>query len=244
MLESRATHVRKRCTALNLRHVKEPLRWFASFALIISQPSQFLTVAMAQILVEGGNPAANLRRAVDYIHLSAERGADIVLLPECLNLGWTHPSARDAAQPIPGPHCDVLMEAAAQSGIPVVAGLVERAGDKIYNSAVVISETGKLLHLHRKIHELDFAQDLYATGDRLGVVETPLGVLGVSICADNFPESPASGMCWRGWAHRSSFRLRRGPWAPITTTSGSRTVSYGAARTRSFTGGMTCPSWR
>jgi predicted amidohydrolase len=57
----------------------------------------------------------------------------------------------------------------------------------------VIGETGKLLHLHRKIHELDLAQELYATGDRLGVVATPLGVLGVSICADNFPESLCIG---------------------------------------------------
>jgi predicted amidohydrolase len=92
---------------------------------------QFLTVAMAQILVEGGNPAANLRRAVDCIGLAAERGADLVLLPECLDLGWTHPSARRAAQAIPGPHCDALMEAAAMGGISVVAGLVERAGEQI-----------------------------------------------------------------------------------------------------------------
>ncbi len=159
----------------------------------MAQAPQFLTVAMAQILVEGGKPAANLRRADDYICRAAQGGADIVLLPECLDLGWTHLSARLDAQPIPGRHCDALMQAAATSGIHVVAGLVERAGERIYNSAVVVDGAGKLLHLHRKIHELDFAQELYATGDRLGVVETPLGVLGVSICADNFPESLSIG---------------------------------------------------
>lgn len=159
----------------------------------MAQTPQFLTVAMAQILVEGGNPAANLRRAVECIGRAAERGAELVLLPECLDLGWTHPSARQAAQPIPGRHCDVLMAAAAKRGISVVAGLVERAGAKLYNSAVVIDGGGQLVHLHRKIHELDIAQELYATGGQLGVVETPLGVLGVSICADNFPESLSIG---------------------------------------------------
>jgi predicted amidohydrolase len=159
----------------------------------MAEASQFLTVGMAQMLVEGGNPAANLRRAVEHLHLAAERGADLVLLPECLDLGWTHPSARHLAYGIPGPPADALSQAAAASGILVVAGLVERAGGKLYNSAVVIDPTGKLLHVHRKIHELDLAQELYATGDRLGVVETPLGVLGVNICADNFPESLSIG---------------------------------------------------
>jgi predicted amidohydrolase len=178
---------------------------------------------MAQILVEGGQPAANLRRAVESIALAAERGAEIVLLPECLDLGWTHPSARHAAQPIPGRHCDALMRAAAESGISVVAGLVERAGGKLYNSAVVIDGGGKLLHLHRKIHELDIAQDLYATGDRLGVVDAPLGVLGVSICADNFPESLSIGhvlarmgaqiiLSPSSWAVRADYDQEREPY--------------------------------
>jgi len=103
-------------------------------------------------------------------------------------------------------------EAAAKGRVSVVAGLVERAGEKTYNSAVVIGETGELLHLHRKIHELDLAQELYATGGQLGVVETPLGVLGVSICARTTSRNrSASAMCWPGWARRSSCRLRPGP---------------------------------
>ena len=36
-------------------------------------------------------------------------------------------------------------------------------------------------------------EDCYATGDRLGVAHTPLGTIGVNICADNFPDSLALG---------------------------------------------------
>jgi predicted amidohydrolase len=46
---------------------------------------------------------------------------------------------------------------------------------------------------HRKVNELDIALDLYAVGDRLGVVETELGTLGLAICADNFGTSLAVG---------------------------------------------------
>jgi predicted amidohydrolase len=148
-------------------------------------------IGMAQILVVGGRPEENLARAVAAIGAAAEKGCRLVLLPECLDLGWTDPSARDLAQPIPGRHSQQLCEAARRSRIYVVAGLVERAGDKLYNAAVLIDPRGEILHVHRKINELDIAHDLYAIGDRLGVVETDLGTLGVSICADNFPNSLA-----------------------------------------------------
>lgn len=150
-------------------------------------------LGMAQMLVEGGQPDANLARALAFIGRAAAESCRVVLLPECLDLGWTHPSARQLAQPIPGAYSERLAGAARQHGVYVVAGLVERAADRFYNAAVLIDPQGQLLHVHRKINELHIAHDLYAIGDRLGVVETPLGTLGVDICADNFAESLAIG---------------------------------------------------
>jgi predicted amidohydrolase len=74
-----------------------------------------------------------------------------------------------------------------------VAGLVERADDRIYNAAVLIAPDGSILLKHRKINELDIARDLYSTGESLAVVRTPLGTIGVDICADNFPDSLVIG---------------------------------------------------
>lgn len=148
---------------------------------------------MAQILVEGGRPQANLDRAVKMIRRAGDQGCWLVVLPECLDLGWTNPSARELAQPIPGPHADPLAQVARDHRVHVAAGLVERAGDRLYNAAVLIGPDGDLLLHHRKINELDIALDLYAVGDRLGVVETDLGTLGLAICADNFGSSLAIG---------------------------------------------------
>jgi predicted amidohydrolase len=150
-------------------------------------------LGMAQILVEGGRPEANLARAVERVGQAADQGCRLVVLPECMDLGWTHPSARQLAQPIPGLHYDRLAQAARDNRIYVAAGLVERAGDRLFNAAVLIGPSGDLRLLHRKINELEIALDLYAVGDRLGVVETELGTLGLAICADNFPSSLAIG---------------------------------------------------
>jgi predicted amidohydrolase len=148
-------------------------------------------LGMAQILVEGGRPEANLDRAVDAIAQAAAQDCRIVVLPECLDLGWTHPSARERAQPIPGPHVERLAEAAGENQIYVAAGLVEHAGGCLFNSAVLLSPIGTILQHYRKINELDIALDLYGIGDRLGVVHTELGTIGLNICADNFADSSA-----------------------------------------------------
>jgi len=148
-----------------------------------------LRIGMGQMLVEGAAVRENLRRAVGMIQAAARAGCQVAVLPECLDVGWTHPAARQLSQPIPGPHSNTLAQAAADAKIHVVAGLTETDGTRIYNSAVLFSPEGLLLLKHRKINELDIAWDLYARGDSLRVAETDIGRIGVTICADNFPES-------------------------------------------------------
>ena len=144
-------------------------------------------LAMAQMLVEGGRKQANLARACARIAEAAEAGAQIVVLPETLDLGWTHPSALTGAEPVPGgAPFERLRDAASRHRLFVCAGLIERDGEKVFNAAVLIGPDGGLLLHHRKINELEIGRAFYARGDRLGVVDTPLGRIGVMICADAF----------------------------------------------------------
>jgi predicted amidohydrolase len=148
-----------------------------------------IKLAAAQMLVEGGAPQRNMARAGQLVREAASRGCQIVVFPECMDLGWTHPSARELAETIPGPRCDLLCNAAAAEHVFVVAGLTERDRDRIYNAAVMIDAAGDLLLTYRKINELHIAHDLYSIGDRMAVAHTKLGTLGLNICADNFPNS-------------------------------------------------------
>ena len=151
--------------------------------------TEILKIGMGQLLVEGGEPDRNLKRAGKMLEEAAEKSCRLVLLPECLDFAWTHPSAKTEAQPIPGPYSDILCKLAKTYNLYLCAGLTERSEDKIYNTAIFISPEGNILLKYRKINVLTVAQDIYSIGETLSVVKTPFGVVGVNICSDNYIDS-------------------------------------------------------
>lgn len=147
---------------------------------------------MVQLRVDPGARSANLARALARIDEAATAGADVVLLPEALPLGWMAADTDVHADAIPdGPTCRAFREAAARAGVYVCTGIVERAGGDVFNAAALIDPAGHVILHHRKLNELDIAQHLYARGDRLGVVATPWGRIGLMICADAFVQHEA-----------------------------------------------------
>lgn len=146
-----------------------------------------MKLALAQMRVRPGEVDINLARAREVVAAAAAGGADLVLLPEALPFGWMDPSANGAAGAVPeGRHFQAFASWARENKVYLCSGLVERCGSTLFNAAVLISPEGKLLLHHRKIHELAIAHNCYGLGDRLGVVDTEHGRLGVAICADGF----------------------------------------------------------
>lgn len=146
------------------------------------------TLAMGQMLVVGGDVAGNLARAASTVREAAANGAKVVVLPEVLDCGWCDQSAREGAREIPGgASLEILNEAAAGNRVYLCAGLSEREGDLLYNSAVLLGPGGELLSKHRKVNELDIGKEIYATGtEATAVGETEFGRVGLMICADGF----------------------------------------------------------
>jgi predicted amidohydrolase len=142
---------------------------------------------MIQMRVEPGAKAGNLRRAASLIGDAARNGADIAVLPEAVTLGWTDARSAELADEIPeGETCELLRDLAGRHKVFICAGVVELAGPRVYNAAVLMGPDQHVFLHHRKIYELDIAHDCYALGDRLAVADTPLGRIGVMICADAF----------------------------------------------------------
>ena len=186
---------------------------------------------MGQILVAAGQPVENLTRAVQVIEKAAAGGCHVVVLPECLDFGWSDPSAVGRAQTIPGPHSDQLCSAARENGIWVVAGLVEACDGRLYNTALLISPAGDISRKHRKINELALALDLYSLGTSVAVADTELGRVGLAVCADNFPDSPEIG----GALGRMGCRLLLSPcsWA-VDGDHDNEAQPYGAIWRESY----------
>jgi len=152
-----------------------------------------LKIGMGQLLVEGGEPERNLKRAFELVKEAKGEKCDIVLLPECLDLAWTHPSSKSEAQTIPGSLSDQMCQYADDQSIFICAGLTEQRQDKVYNSAILIDDTGQIILKYRKINVLEVGQDFYEIGDSLSVVDTPFGVIGVNICSDNYMDGACIG---------------------------------------------------
>jgi predicted amidohydrolase len=153
-----------------------------------------LKIGLGQLLVEGGEPMRNLKRAVDMVQSAAALHCALIVLPETLDFAWTHPNGLTEAESIPGKFSDVLCEAAKANSIYICAGLTEKGEDgKNYNAALLISPTGEIILKYHKINLLEVEQPFYAPGKKLEVVQTEIGRIGVNICADNYFESLCIG---------------------------------------------------
>lgn len=155
----------------------------------VAAPHPGLRVAMVQMDVLDGDPAENMKRAEKNIRDAARMKADMVCFPEAADLGWLCQRAREDAFTLPGRYTDFLSGLAKELKVWISAGCLEKDGDKTFNSAVLIDRSGKIVIKHRKINTLpNLTAHLYDAGsaDDIKVVDTEFGILGITICADNF----------------------------------------------------------
>jgi predicted amidohydrolase len=133
----------------------------------------------------------NLEKFSELIAKAAAQKADIVCLPEEITLVGTDLDYISASEPVPGPTTQYLGNIARKYNLYIVAGILERKGDVVYNTSVLISRTGNLAGKYRKIslprEEIDGG---VTPGDSLPVFETDFGRIGMMICWDvSFPET-------------------------------------------------------
>ncbi len=144
-----------------------------------------IRIAMCQIVCLDGDRRGNLERIERAVDEAAAAGAQIACLPESAILGWVNPDAHRRAQPIPGEDSDRLCEIAKRHKMHLCVGLDEKAGEGLYDSALLIDDGGRILLKHRKIILLsELMTPPYSAGKDVGVVQTRFGRIGVLICAD------------------------------------------------------------
>jgi N-carbamoylputrescine amidase len=151
-------------------------------------------VACVQMEPVVGEKRNNVSRSVEFIEAAAKRGAGLVVLPELVNTGYVFKDRQEAlelSELVPGGETTAKWsEVAASLNLFIVAGIAERSGEALYNSAVVIGPAGYVGRF-RKIHLWGGEKKIFTPGD-LGfpIFEAPFGRLSVAICYDGwFPET-------------------------------------------------------
>lgn len=153
-----------------------------------------ITVACLQFEPVVGDKGGNIAKTLRLIDDAAGNGARLLVLPELCNSGYMFASRAQAfelAEEVPaGPTAEAWIGKAREHGLHIVAGITEREGQSLYNSAVVIGPSGHI-GTYRKTH-LWNAENLFFEPGNLGfpVHQTPIGRIATFICYDGwFPES-------------------------------------------------------
>ncbi len=151
-----------------------------------------MRVALCQIPVSS-QPDVNLRRIESAVTSASEQACELAVFPEGSLVRFSA-DLRSAAEPLDGPFCTGLSAAARRTGVAVVAGMFEPAGDGlVYNTTVAIDATGQLVAAYRKIHLFDaLGQQESATvapGSDVVIADLAGLKVGILTCYDvRFPE--------------------------------------------------------
>jgi predicted amidohydrolase len=156
--------------------------------------SNQITVAGIQFDPKIGLVRENLVRILSLIDEVAAQSARLVVFPECALSGYVFDDideARMASERVPGPSTRAIVATCKELGVYAIVGMLEDAGDTIYNSAVLCGPEG-LVGVYRKTHLPYLGVDMM-TGlgpDPYRVFNTSIGRIGMLICYDlRFPEA-------------------------------------------------------
>ncbi|PSQ38044.1 carbon-nitrogen hydrolase [Halobacteriales archaeon SW_10_66_29] len=164
-----------------------------------------MKLALAQLQIEGSETDTNRDRALSAIREAADRGADLVALPEIFNVGYfAFDSYARGAEPLEGPTITAIQDLAADLGVAVLAGTIVEdlaasaadgletpAEDGYANTAVFVDDTGERRGVYRKHHLFGYGsaeQELLEPGESTTTVEYGGFTVGVTTCYDlRFP---------------------------------------------------------
>ncbi|WP_228921907.1 carbon-nitrogen family hydrolase [Streptomyces sp. DH7] len=194
-----------------------------------------MRASLIQIAVDPDESVED-RRARAASLVVAQRGADLVVLPELWPVGAFAYTAFEAeAEPLEGPTHEVMAKAAAEAGTWLHAGsFVERAADgTLYNTSLVFSPQGERTAVYRKIHRFGFDKGeavMMGAGEELVTVALPDTTLGLATCYDlRFPEQfrglvdagAEALVVVAGWPER-----RRAHWTLLTQARAVENQAY------------------
>lgn len=149
-----------------------------------------IKIALAQIKSFHGDPELNLKKAIKLIEEASNKKVNIIIFPELYYSGYFNRRKKfyEISETKEEFHSK-LKNKAKEHNISIIMGYPEKEGEKYYNSIIYIDEDGKLLCSYRKIYCWKEEKRTFEQGDKLFVVDTKFGKIGLLSCYDvEFPE--------------------------------------------------------
>jgi len=159
-----------------------------------------VTVAAVNLRPRGTASAADSVRAwVATASAGVPDGVDVILLSEGIPMVGTGKSYVDVSEPVPGPTTEALGNLARKKHAWVVAGLYERQGTTVFNTAVLIDRTGKVAGRYHKVYlPREEVEGGLTAGASYPVFTTDFGTVGLMICWDTNFADPARALALAG----------------------------------------------
>jgi len=140
-------------------------------------------LAAVQVRSEPGQPEANRAHAVPFIEQAAAQGACLVVLPELFSCGYVASRAVwDTTEARDGGTARWLAATAARLGIYLGAGIAETDGSDIFNAYLLAGPDGQITG---RAYKASAEANVFRRGRHEHMITTPIGRIGVGICADN-----------------------------------------------------------
>lgn len=141
----------------------------------------------------------NLEQFSELIAKAAAQKADIVCLPEGITLVGTDHDYISASEAVPGTTTEYLGKIARKYNLYIVAGILEKKGDLVYNTAVLINRNGELAGKYQKVSlPQEEIEGGITPGNTFSVFDTDFGRIGLMVCYDVFFPEPARILAQQG----------------------------------------------
>ena len=136
----------------------------------------------------------NIEHAIELVRKASSNGAKLITLPEMFNTPYDNAKfVENAEKEEDSPTLAAMCNVAEDEKVYLQAGsIAEYDEGKIYNTAYLIDDKGKIIAKHRKMHMFDIdtdnmkftESDTLSPGNTVTTVNTPFATISLAICYD------------------------------------------------------------
>ena len=137
-------------------------------------------VAAICIGTAGADYDTKMAMAIEYLLISGKNGVDVACLPEAF--------ASTEPETMPGKTTEAISKLAKQYNMSIICPIIEKDGEKVYNTAILIDRKGDIAGYYRKVFVF-WGENVNLGEEGVKTFDADFGRIAILTCFDlNFAE--------------------------------------------------------